>query len=154
VSSLLLVPKRKAVKSIALNAFKIIRLFRRQRGCHYHLAESGVDGAAKIAMEAYALMAPHLGDIRGQTGLEVGPGDNLGVADCFLANGARRMICVEQFPTVQRSEPMRDIIYQRFGTRKQGSPELIVGEFETTSEGLISFTRLTCLSMLLMLMRR
>lgn len=133
MSSLLLIPKRRALKSVVLNASKILGLSRGKRGCHRHLAEAGIEGAASFAMRSYALLAPHLGDVVGQIGLEIGPGDNLGVADCFLANGAARVICVEQFHTVQRNDAMRHLIYQGFGVPFQTSPELLVDRFEAVS---------------------
>jgi hypothetical protein len=133
VSSLALIPKRKALVSIALNASKLLGLSRSERACCRRLADAGVEGAAAIAMRSHALLAPYLGDVRGKTGLEIGPGDNLGVADCFLAAGAARVICVEQFHTVQRNEAMRRIIHDRFGAPCRTSPELIVAAFETIS---------------------
>jgi len=111
---------------VLLNASKIVGLNRRQRGCHFHLSNA--------AIASYGVIAAHLGDIGGRVGLEIGPGDNLGVAECFIANGAERVICVEQFPTVQRNEPMRRLIHEHFGTSSQKTPELILGKFEEVFE--------------------
>ena len=38
-----------------------------------------------------------IGDLRDKTVLEIGPGDNLGVALKFLAAGARKVVCIDKF---------------------------------------------------------
>lgn len=43
------------------------------------------------------LLGPYLGDVAGQTGLEIGPGDNLGVCQLLLQHGCRRMYALEKF---------------------------------------------------------
>jgi hypothetical protein len=42
-------------------------------------------------------LAPHLGNISGLTGLEIGPGDNLEVCKQCLAAGAKHMFAVERY---------------------------------------------------------
>lgn len=42
-------------------------------------------------------LAPYLGDVAGQTGLEIGPGDNLEVCRQFLDAGCERMLAVERY---------------------------------------------------------
>lgn len=39
--------------------------------------------------------------LQGKTILEIGPGDSLGVAFLFLANGAEQVICIDRFPLLQ-----------------------------------------------------
>jgi SAM-dependent methyltransferase len=52
------------------------------------------------------------GDLHGKAILEVGPGDNLGVALYFLAKGARRVACVEAFDPIV-DERRNVLIYRR-----------------------------------------
>ncbi|MFO1092502.1 MAG: methyltransferase domain-containing protein [Planctomycetaceae bacterium] len=42
-------------------------------------------------------LGPALGDVRGQVGLEIGPGDNLGVCALLVQGGCRRMYALEKF---------------------------------------------------------
>lgn len=42
-------------------------------------------------------LAPFVGDVSGQTGLEIGPGDNLEVCRQFLDAGSTRMLAVERY---------------------------------------------------------
>lgn len=42
-------------------------------------------------------LAPYVGDVSGQVGLEIGPGDNLEVCQQFLGAGSERMIAVERY---------------------------------------------------------
>jgi SAM-dependent methyltransferase len=46
----------------------------------------------------------HLGDVRGDVGAELGPGDNIGASYAFLKRGARRMYAVEKFGSVAPDE--------------------------------------------------
>jgi hypothetical protein len=50
--------------------------------------------------------------VHGRTILEVGPGDNLGVALYFLAKGAKRVVCVEAFDPIV-DERRNVLIYRR-----------------------------------------
>lgn len=43
------------------------------------------------------LLLPHLGDVGGCIGLEIGPGDNLGVCELLMQAGCRRMYALEKF---------------------------------------------------------
>jgi len=47
--------------------------------------------------EIFATLGPWLGDVTGQAGLEIGPGDNLGVCRLLIEHGCRRMIALEKF---------------------------------------------------------
>jgi SAM-dependent methyltransferase len=57
---------------------------------------------------------------RGRQILEVGPGDNFGVALKFLANGAAKVVCLDKFYS-ERDEGQQTRIYREL--RKQLSPE-------------------------------
>lgn len=59
-------------------------------------------------------------DIEGKILLELGPGDNAGVALMFLAHGARRVYCLDKFYPIRDPERERRI-YQEL--RKQLDPE-------------------------------
>ncbi len=56
---------------------------------------------------AYAGLSPD--DLRGKRVLEVGPGDNLGVALRFLAAGAARVVCIDKFFSNRNPEQQREI---------------------------------------------
>jgi SAM-dependent methyltransferase len=119
-------PKRAAI-TILVNACKRLGLSRKQRGCQEHL-RYGVEYAARQSRESFAMLIPFLGDITGKTGMEIGPGDNLGVAYCCLANGASRVICIEQYLTVQRNAELLAAIYDGLD---HPEPELLLAPFET-----------------------
>jgi len=125
------IPFRLAVKSMAINTAKGLGISRRQRACLTHLSKS-VEFAEHIATGSYEIVRQCLPNLTGLTGLEIGPGDNLGVAECFLANGAVHMICVEQFATVKDSPELRELIAARYGPYT-GTPELISDAFENVS---------------------
>jgi len=92
----------------------------------------GIDSAFRHISSSYERIAPMIGSVQGKSGLEIGPGDNLGVADCFLANGAKSMFAVEQFATVQWSEEIRQRVYAKYGAEPAVKPELLVCEFENS----------------------
>jgi SAM-dependent methyltransferase len=58
--------------------------------------------------------------IRGRTVLEVGPGDNFGVALKFLAAGAAKVVCLDKFYS-ERNEEQQTRIYREL--RQQLSPQ-------------------------------
>jgi SAM-dependent methyltransferase len=66
----------------------------------------------------YAALRPEM--LRGWRILEVGPGDNFGVALKFLAAGAARVVSLDKFYS-ERNEEQQTRIYQEL--RKQLSPE-------------------------------
>jgi SAM-dependent methyltransferase len=47
--------------------------------------------------EIVATLSPGLGDVTAQVGLEIGPGDNLGVCRLLVEHGCRRMLALEKF---------------------------------------------------------
>jgi SAM-dependent methyltransferase len=49
-------------------------------------------------LEVYGTIRRYLGEVRGMTGIEIGPGDNLGVSYALLLDGCARMIAVERTP--------------------------------------------------------
>jgi SAM-dependent methyltransferase len=60
-----------------------------------------IETAAEHVLEIFNLMRKYTGDPRGQVGLEIGPGDNVGVAYCFLKMGCSKMVAVERFDSVR-----------------------------------------------------
>jgi len=122
----------KILAAIALNQAKRLRLLRRQRGGHRVLS-GGIDSTLQKCTGDFERISAAIGIIEGKKGLEIGPGDNLGLADFFLAAGAKSMNAVEQFPTVQWSEDLHRRIWSRFGRMPDGRPELHVGKFEESS---------------------
>ncbi|HEY2859789.1 MAG TPA: methyltransferase domain-containing protein [Terracidiphilus sp.] len=128
------VPLKQAVTCLALNASHEWGISRTVRASHGHISEAGIEGAARIAIAMYRTIAPHVGDVRGKLGLEIGPGDNLGLAECFLAAGARRVVCAEEFATVRRSEELSRIIHETLGGSLAPPPELFLKLFESLVE--------------------
>jgi SAM-dependent methyltransferase len=57
--------------------------------------------AGDHVLEVFHLVRRYTGDPRGKVGLEIGPGDNLGVAYGFLKQGCAKMIAVEQYDSVK-----------------------------------------------------
>ena len=47
----------------------------------------------------FKVLSPYVGDVEGQTGMEIGPGDNLEVCGQFLKAGGDKMIAVERYAT-------------------------------------------------------
>jgi SAM-dependent methyltransferase len=66
----------------------------------------------------YAGLTPEM--CRGKRILEVGPGDNFGVALKFLAAGAERVVCLDKFYSERNSEQQKQIYW---ALREQLSPE-------------------------------
>jgi len=114
IPSIIPVPPRRALLSLCLNTGKKIGLSRQLRACHLY-SKHGAEFAAKTAIDSFETIRPYLPDLTGMTGLEIGPGDNLGVAECCMANGAAHMIGVEQFATVRDLPEMSRLIAERYG---------------------------------------
>lgn len=125
------IPPQKAVISLLLNSAKKVGISRPIRASHSHISELGIEGATRLSIEMYRTLASHIGDVGGKVGLEIGPGDNLGLAECFLAAGASRLVCVEQFATVHQSDELRQRIRAELGGNGSAYPELVVLPFET-----------------------
>lgn len=126
-----LIPPRRAMISLGINVSKALGVSRKQRACHAHL-RNGAEFATRNAIESFELIQQYLPDLAGLAGLEIGPGDNLGVAECCLANGAAHMVCVEQFATVHESHAMHELISDRYGPHLS-RPELISTPFESVA---------------------
>ena len=87
----------KVLLAIARNQWHRLRGGPRRGGHRWSKAES--EEARLHIAEIVGFLAPHVGSIAGQVGLEIGPGDHLGVCRAFLDAGARRMYAVEPFAT-------------------------------------------------------
>lgn len=60
--------------------------------------------------QIWAALSPHLGDVKGKTGLEVGPGDNLEVCIQCIEHGAARMYAVEKLAPMPWTPPKVQLI--------------------------------------------
>lgn len=67
-----------------------------RRGGHRTAAWSADERRAH-GERIHQALAPFVGDVSGQTGLEIGPGDNLEVCRQFLDAGSTRMLAVERY---------------------------------------------------------
>ncbi len=63
-----------------------------------------VESHAAHVVEVFQNMRAAIGDVNGLTGAELGPGDDVAVAYCFLKAGARKMYTVERFASVKLDE--------------------------------------------------
>ncbi|MEP7311535.1 MAG: methyltransferase domain-containing protein [Pseudomonadota bacterium] len=85
----------KVLLAIARNQLHRLRGGPRRGGHQWSKADS--QEVQRHIAEIVGLLAPHVGNIVGSVGLEIGPGDQLGVCRAFLSAGARRMYAVEPF---------------------------------------------------------
>jgi hypothetical protein len=129
---------RRAALTFAINQSKRFGLNRRNRGCH-EVLRLGVNTAANIAIQNFSRIAPHLGDLNGKIGLEIGPGDNLALAHCFLANGAAKVYALEKQETLHINKSLRDHIHAHFGSTNETDPFLEIAEFESFHGPLVDF---------------
>lgn len=67
-------------------------------------------------------------DVRARTGLEIGPGDNLGAAFCLLVAGAQRVYAVEKFASIHSAWCER--LYRAIDPAMRRRPEHIQSLFE------------------------
>jgi SAM-dependent methyltransferase len=58
-------------------------LARRERGGARWVSQP-IDRSVDHVLDIFHLLFDHVGDVAGKVGIEIGPGDNLGVAYCFL----------------------------------------------------------------------
>jgi SAM-dependent methyltransferase len=63
-------------------------------------ARPTVEAQIGHTLRSFDSLRPHLGDVRGKVGLEIGPGEHVGLAYCFLRAGAERMLLVEQLDSI------------------------------------------------------
>ena len=82
--------------------------------------EKSVDYIEKVYREYLEFSGLHPEDLRGKRILEVGPGDNFGVALKFLAAGAAKVVCLDKFYS-ERNVEQQTRIYQEL--RKQLTPD-------------------------------
>lgn len=88
-------PLRRMVVAILRNqAHRLLGGIR--RGGHRTAAWSADERRAH-GERIHEALAPFVGDVSGQTGLEIGPGDNLEVCRRFLGAGSTRMLAVERY---------------------------------------------------------
>ncbi len=63
-----------------------------------------LDAHAAHVLDIFQTMRTAVGNVTGRVGLELGPGDDVAVAYCFLKAGAKKMYTVERFDSVQLDE--------------------------------------------------
>ena len=63
-----------------------------------------VESHAAHVVEVFQNMRAAIGDVKGLTGAELGPGDDVAVAYCFLKAGAKKMYTIERFASVKLDE--------------------------------------------------
>jgi SAM-dependent methyltransferase len=76
------------------------RLIKRGECGGVRWAERSLQDNVSHVLAIAEIIGTHMGDIRGQVGAELGPGDNLGVTYTMLKAGARRMYAVEKYRSV------------------------------------------------------
>jgi SAM-dependent methyltransferase len=107
---MLLLRADKIARQIAVNQLQRVgavmwlkRRIGRHRGgnAHDHMPE---DLAFACNRHAFSKIRPFAGDLAGKTALEIGPGDNVGVAYAFLRSGCARVIAVERLTQIEIDE--------------------------------------------------
>lgn len=100
----------KIARQIAVNQLQRVgplmwlkRRIGRHRGgnAHGHISE---DLALAGNREIFTTILPFAGDLAGKAALEIGPGDNVGVAYAFLRSGCTKVIAVERISTIEIDE--------------------------------------------------
>lgn len=81
---------------VALARNQAHRFIGARRGGHRTSAWSAAD-RQRHCRQIFDTLAPSVGGLAGKVGLEIGPGDNLGVCELFLQHGCRSMIALEKF---------------------------------------------------------
>jgi SAM-dependent methyltransferase len=76
-----------------------------------HSVEAGAEYVTRVFDDYLAVSGMGADDLAGQRILEIGPGDNLGVALLFAAHGAADVTCLDRFAPV-RDEDKNRAIYQ------------------------------------------
>jgi SAM-dependent methyltransferase len=71
----------------------------------------GVDYVTRVVNDYLAIAGWSAADLRGKRILEVGPGDNLGVALLMASAGAARVVCLDRFNSV-RDEDRNRAVYR------------------------------------------
>ena len=100
-------------------------------------AEEGLDYVLSVFADYLEAGGLTIADLRGMSVLEVGPGDNLGVAACFAAAGARRVVCIDRFDTA-RDEQKNRAVYRLLACSGRAPAELDFRDVITPVGELIS----------------
>jgi hypothetical protein len=124
---MVLLDTRKLALSVALNQahrFRVAELLRRlarrrPRG-GVRWSERSVDANVAHVLEVFDLMRKSVGDPAGKVAVEIGPGDNAGVAYCFLKAGCSKVLAIEQFTPAPLDEPSVRVL-RALDRRAEGS---------------------------------
>jgi SAM-dependent methyltransferase len=81
-----------------------------------HTVDAGADYVAAVFRDYLAVGGLEPTDLPGRAVLEVGPGDNVGVALQFAAAGAREVVCLDRFSSL-RDEAKNREVYRALRTR-------------------------------------
>ena len=65
-----------------------------------HSPEQGANYVASVFRDYLDAGGLSVADLQGASVLEVGPGDNLGVAALFAAAGAKKVVCLDRFRAI------------------------------------------------------
>ena len=80
-----------------------------ERGGH-RLSELSIEKNAKLAVDIFKLFHPYLPNLKNKIGLEIGPGENIGVAYSFLKHGASHISLIEKFDSINLNKNMIKIL--------------------------------------------
>jgi SAM-dependent methyltransferase len=95
-------------------------LDRRERGGTTWLSRP-VDQATDHVLDIFNSVRKYTGDLHGKIGLEIGPGDNLGVAYSFLKLGCAKMFAVERFDSIKLDSKAMVLLLQNIDARLEAS---------------------------------
>jgi SAM-dependent methyltransferase len=106
----------KIVRAVALNQAQRLPPLRwvkgalgRHRGGNL-LRNRSVEENVEHIRDLFSTLRPHAGDVAGKVAIEIGPGDNVGVAYCFLRVGCARVVAVEKMPTIRIDEKSAGVL--------------------------------------------
>ena len=74
-----------------------------------HTPEQGANYVASVFRDYLDAGGLSVADLQGASVLEVGPGDNLGVAALFAAAGAKKVVCLDRFSSDRDETKNRDV---------------------------------------------
>jgi SAM-dependent methyltransferase len=81
--------------------------------------EGGAEYVLRVVRDYLRAAGWSASDLRGKRILEVGPGDNLGVALLMASAGAERVVCLDRFQTA-RSESRNNEVYRLLAEKAKG----------------------------------
>jgi SAM-dependent methyltransferase len=101
-----------------------------------HSPEQGANYIASVFRDYLDAGGLSVADLQGASVLEVGPGDNLGVAALFAAAGAKKVVCLDRFSSDRDETKNRDV-YRTLVTKTALPPGLQLDRLFTPSWDLV-----------------